>query len=323
MPDPVLLTSNDGLIVFVNPAAETLYAYSSAELSRKPLSLIAPTLSGAIIEEMVRASPDGKWETETVGARKGGDRFPAKLNVSSITDRGGSYLGSVCTVHDLTELSRLRDDLSRGGKELTVLARIGRITSSNLNINQVYVRVAYEVRQLIPCDIISVGAVDRESGTVTYSYVTGLGVPEREQGTTIEIQGSIAEKVLLEATGVLFQPGDEDEVARSFPALTRVYDAGVRSFLAVPLIADRVVGVLQLGSCEVRAFGQRSLEVAGWAASQIAGAVFNAWLSAELEKSQRATAQSERSRRELFDSAPVCRTSAIMGHKWEVENPRV
>lgn len=40
MPDPVLLTSNDGLIVFVNPAAETLYAYSSAELSRKPLSLI-------------------------------------------------------------------------------------------------------------------------------------------------------------------------------------------------------------------------------------------------------------------------------------------
>ena len=113
LPDPVLLTSTDGLIVFVNPAAETLYAYSSAELSGRPLSLIAPTLTGAVIEEMVLSSPDGRWETEIIGARKGGDRFRAKLNVSSLTDRGGSYLGCVCTVHDLSELSRLRDDLRR------------------------------------------------------------------------------------------------------------------------------------------------------------------------------------------------------------------
>ena len=108
---PVLLISADGLLVFVNPAAETLYAYSNAELSGKPLSLIAPTLNGAIIEEMVRSSPDGKWETEVIGTRKGGDRFPAKLHASSLTDTGGTYLGCVCTVHDLTELSGLRDDV--------------------------------------------------------------------------------------------------------------------------------------------------------------------------------------------------------------------
>ncbi len=113
LPDPVLLISTDGFLVFVNPAAETLYAYSSAELSGKPLSLIAPTLKGAIIEEMVRSAPDGKWETEVVGARKGGDRFRARLNVSSLTDSGGGYLGCVCTVHDLSELGRLRDDLGR------------------------------------------------------------------------------------------------------------------------------------------------------------------------------------------------------------------
>ncbi len=113
LPDPVLLTSADGLLLFVNPAAETLYAYSNAELSGNPLSMIAPTLDGAIIEEMVRSSPDGKWETEIVSARKGGDRFRVKLKVSSLTGGGGSYLGCVCTVHDLSELGRLRDDLGR------------------------------------------------------------------------------------------------------------------------------------------------------------------------------------------------------------------
>ncbi len=113
LPHPVLLTSADGLLLFVNPAAETLYAYSSSELSGKPLSMIAPTLDGAIIEEMVRSSPDGKWEIEIVAAKKGGDNFRVKLNVSSLTDSGGGYLGCVCTVHDLSELSRLRDDLGR------------------------------------------------------------------------------------------------------------------------------------------------------------------------------------------------------------------
>ena len=113
LPDPVLLTSADGLLVFANAAAETLYAYSSAELFGKPLSLIAPTLSGAIVEEMVRSSTDGKWETEIVSARKGGDRFRSKLNVASLTDTEGSYLGCICIVHDLSELDRLRDDLER------------------------------------------------------------------------------------------------------------------------------------------------------------------------------------------------------------------
>ena len=100
LPDPVLLTCTDGLLLLVNPAAETLYAYSSAELSGKPLSLMAPMFNGAIIEEMVRSSPDGKWETEIVGARKGSDRFRAKLYVSSLTDRGGSYVGgsAQCTI---------------------------------------------------------------------------------------------------------------------------------------------------------------------------------------------------------------------------------
>ena len=85
--DPVLFLSAAGPLVLVNPAAETLYAYSSVELSGRPLSMIASTLNGAIIEEMVRASPDAKWQTETVGARKGGERFRAKLNVSPLTDR--------------------------------------------------------------------------------------------------------------------------------------------------------------------------------------------------------------------------------------------
>ncbi len=113
LPDPVLLTSADGLLVFANAAAETLYAYSSAELFGKPLSLIAPTLSGAIVEEMVRSSMDGKWETEIVSAKKGGDRFRSKLNVASLTDAEGSYLGCICIVHDLSELDRMRDDLGR------------------------------------------------------------------------------------------------------------------------------------------------------------------------------------------------------------------
>ena len=116
LPHPVLLISIDGLLVFVNPAAETLYAYSNAELSGKPLSRIAPTLNGAIIEEMVRSSPDGKWETEIVGARKGGDRFRARLHVSSLTDAGGSYLGGVCTVHDLSERKRLEGRLLESQK---------------------------------------------------------------------------------------------------------------------------------------------------------------------------------------------------------------
>ncbi|MCH8138455.1 MAG: OPT/YSL family transporter, partial [Proteobacteria bacterium] len=78
-----------------------------------------------IVEEMVRSSTDGKWETEIVSARKGGDRFRARLNVSALTGRGGSYLGCVCTVHDLSELSRLRDDLRRLKSRLLESQKMG------------------------------------------------------------------------------------------------------------------------------------------------------------------------------------------------------
>ncbi|MCG6537816.1 MAG: sensor domain-containing diguanylate cyclase, partial [Syntrophales bacterium LBB04] len=170
----------------------------------------------------------------------------------------------------------------RLAQERGVIAEIGRIISSTLDIEEVYERFAEEVRKLIPFDQILVDLVNHQEGTITTAYTAGMEGAGRWKGVLFPIAGTVTEQMIRTKAPVLFHPETAEEVHHRFPGLLLAFQAGLRSRLSVPLIArGEVIGSLALWSKQQKAYGKEDIRLAQAVAGQIAGAIANAQLFRE------------------------------------------
>ena len=167
-------------------------------------------------------------------------------------------------------------------QEAQLMADIGRIVSSSLDISEVYQSLTDEMRKLIPFDRFSIGLVDRRSGTMSPAWVLGLDVLGRGEGEEVPLAGSLAGEVFHTRSPMMLEAETEADLEHRFPQLLPFYDAGLRSFMAVPLSnRDAVIGVLRVGSKENGIYFQHHLELLERIGSQIAGAIANSLISSE------------------------------------------
>src|SRR5512136_2243941 len=108
-------------------------------------------------------------------------------------------------------------------QENAIMAEIGRIISSSLNIEEVYERFAEEVWKVIPFDRIVIDLGDPEHRAVTLAYVTGIDIAGRRSGDVIPFAGSDTEYIINKKSSLLIQTKDENEISRRFPALLATY----------------------------------------------------------------------------------------------------
>jgi light-regulated signal transduction histidine kinase (bacteriophytochrome) len=93
----------------------------------------------------------------------------------------------------------------------------------------------------------------------------------------------------------LIQEDDIDKVKARFPGLSPLFQAGIRSFMAVPLISkDQVIGVLNFGSLKPDVYAEADVKLAESIGSQIAGATANAQIYAEHKRAEEALARQAR-----------------------------
>ena len=211
----------------------------------------------------------------------------------------------------VTEKERAEEALKRSEKaalrladEAGVIAEIGRIISSSLDIEEVYERFAEEVRKLIPFDRILVNLVNQQEGTLITAYTVGMEVAGRRKGVVFPIAGTVTEEMMRNGAPVLYQPESLEEVYRRFPGLVLAFQAGLRSRLSVLLIArGLVIGSVTLWSKQVKAYGGRDIGLAQSVANQIAGAIANAQLFQEYNRAAEALKESEERYRSIFDNA--------------------
>ena len=176
-------------------------------------------------------------------------------------------------------------------EENLVMAEIGKITSSELNMEQIYQRLSEEAQKLVPFHRVSINYVDLLAGTVSNNFVAGLDLCEGHPYHAVPIQGSLTEAAISDLSGKLYQPLSIQEVMGDYPGLIPNYQAGLKSFLAVPMIANAAItGVLLFQSANVRAYTRRHLDLAVRLASQIAPSVANARLYAQRKQAEEETA---------------------------------
>ena len=173
-------------------------------------------------------------------------------------------------------------------REAIVLAQIGRVISSSLDIQEIYEQFADSVGRLLKFDRIVINYLDSESDELEIAYLSGVPVPESAAGTRVKIQGSIDEQVLQMGAGLILKQEQLSKMASRFPKLAPSLRS-MTCLLAVPLVSmDAVVGVLSFASGPAHTYSQEDLTIAGHVADQIAGAVANARLHQSLVENQAA-----------------------------------
>ena len=206
------------------------------------------------------------------------------------------------TYEDITERKRAEEALQREKRAVELVAKIGRIISSTLEIDKVYELFAEEVGKAIPFDRIAINIPYPDRGTVSTAYIAGHEVPGRRSGDVFPLEGSLTEEVMRKAKSLLIQTEDIDEVLNRLPRLVPTFKAGFRSLMAVPMISkDRVIGVLHLRSFKPEAYTESDLNLAESIGNQIAGAIANSELYGEHMRAEEELRQSEERYRSLVE----------------------
>ncbi len=164
-------------------------------------------------------------------------------------------------------------------EENAVMAEIGRIVNSSLDIDEVYQRIGSQVGKLVDFDRLTINLIDRENGTATSTFITGIYIPEIPTGRVFQLSGSSSGLAASTKVTQLILPQSEQELADLFPPMVAAYQAGIKSFMLVPLLSQgEVVAVMRIQSFEANAYNENDARVAELVGAQIAGAIANASL---------------------------------------------
>ena len=204
-----------------------------------------------------------------------------------------------------SELEQSQEEQRRLAQENSVIAEIGRIISSSLDINEVYERFVEEVKKLVSFDRIYITLVDRDQDKLETKYVSGIKIQDWDDVPNVPLSSTVADVVTRTRSGLMLQRQDADEPIYLHPNLVRARRVGLNSILLVPLISRGIViGTLGCFSTRLNAYTERDLALIQSVADQIAGAVANAQIHSGLKKSDKALRANEERLKILFEYAP-------------------
>jgi diguanylate cyclase (GGDEF)-like protein/PAS domain S-box-containing protein len=220
---------------------------------------------------------------------------------------------NMIVVEDITErkqseeeLRRSQDIAERLAQEMAVIAEIGKVVGSTMEIEEVYERFAAEVRKLIPFDRLAVNLHDLDRDMVSIVYSSGGNIAGRYPGDSFPLKDSVSEVLVRTKAGIFSHPSSIEEMDKHFPNHSASIRAGMRSLLSVPLISrDEVIASLHFRSKKPNAYTERDLRLAERIGDQIAGAIANAQLYAGLRKTEKELRESEEEQRLLIETLPI------------------
>ncbi len=307
--DIVFRLDDTGHITFVNPAALRIMGYEEKEIiGRHYPTFIRPDMREEAMKffghQFVKRIPNTYSEYPIIV--KDGREIWLGQNTQLIF-QDGKVVAFQAVARDITarkqieeELRRNQDVTERLAQEIEIIAEIGKVVGSTLEIEAIYERFAAEVRKLIPFDRIAVNLHDLDQGVVSTVYASGEYITGRQPGDAFPLKGSVSEVVVRTRAGMFSHPLSVEEMDKRFPDHTATIQAGMRSLLCVPLISrDKVIASLHFRTKKPNAYTEQDLRLAERIGEQIAGAIANAQLYAGRKKKEQELKESEQKYREL------------------------
>jgi PAS domain S-box-containing protein len=263
-------------ILDCNPATETVFGYSRAELLGSSFArLHVSELRAAAYRRRVQAATLGHGHPRRVEIqmrRSDGSRFPTEMTTAPLFDAGGGQTGWMTVVRDISERKQQELAIQRRNIGLEFINAITSAINRPATLQQVIQVALNEVLQRLSVD----GAeILLATGDGEMSRAAQRGLDELPPDGA----GSAAWQALRRPRLLTDLPGN--------PASAAAYEAGFRLLLAVPLLSrDELRGVLLLYWRDQTAFAAEMEQVLFIAGGQLAAAVERARLF-EAERAQR------------------------------------
>jgi two-component system cell cycle sensor histidine kinase/response regulator CckA len=312
--DGISILDNDLNIIRVNPAMEKWYAHARPLMGKKCYEAYHLQNEPCKVCPTIQTFKTGKAAYEVVAKKGTGGEIVGWLDLYSfplVDTETGKMKGVIEYVRDITEAKKAEEEKQKSeegprrlAQENAIMAEIGRIISSTLNIEEVYESFANEAQKLIPFERVSINLINAEEGTVVVAYVSGLDIPGRRLGDTYLLKDSATERIRSNRLSLLIQPETREELEGDFPKFIPHFQVGLRSMMAIPMISrDTVIGVLHLQSTKIKAYIDQDVRVAERIASQIAGVIASAQFFAEHKRVEEALQASEEKYRLLIQNS--------------------
>jgi PAS domain S-box-containing protein len=287
----------DGKIIMMNDSFLNAIGYSHEWVVGKDYLLtIVPErdwdLLSTIFEKLVISHEPSLNENHVL--TRDGRELLVEWHGRPVFDDQGNFLYFFGVGIDITDRKRAEEELIESEKaarqlaqENELIAEIGKIISSTLDIDKVYERFAEEVRKVIPIDRISVNIINPKDNTCTNAYISGIELPHRKTDDHYPIAFTVTEEVSLARRSVLINEENYKDSLDRFPGSAEIFQRGLRSLMATPLISeDKVIGALHFRSTKPNIYSDKELKLAERVSYQIAGAIANAQLYREREQAE-------------------------------------
>lgn len=288
--DGYAVIQEDGRVVFANKRCAEIFGYELEEIVGQPFEkFLAPELVNEALEMLERiidteAAPE-RYETAVVN--KEGIPVPVEASLRLIWHEGRLAVSAI--TRDITERKRAEEEraflyqqIKDKAERMTVTAELTRIIGSSLNISDVYDAFVAGVKRLVGFDRASIALA--EGDKLRFLAVSSAVETELKEGTTVPLEGT-ATAWVMESKRTNIET--DFALSMQFPIDEAHLKSGLRSAIRLPLFSrGDVFGTFNLSSRHPNAYGEREQDILEELAGQIAVAIENDRLFAEVKGSK-------------------------------------
>ena len=316
---------------YVNTSGANLFGCRPEEIVGKRIHELFPadTLSH-MIENIQKVFELGRWTDRDLRITFPSGTLWLDTYLIPLEDESGESNAVLGISRDITyrkEVEKRLIESERSAHQLAeenrVIARIGRIISSTLNLEEVFEPFIEEVRKVIPFDRMMIGINHVRDNTMTVGCVSGIDIEGRRLGDVIVFPGEMGDYLARRRPARIIRLESENGLLDRFPFVRVNFQFGIRSLLSIPLIQrNAVIGNLYIESVDPNTYTQDDLELGERIGAQIGGAIGNAQLFSERKRSEEKWRESEAKYRALVENAPIG-ICLIRGEKLIFANSRM
>lgn len=291
--DAMCLLDAEGRLLLVNRQAEELIGRQRAELEKQIFSeLFEPTQATRIRRDLARVLEGEAVPSLCVLLPRGdGELVPVELTPAGLRDKGRS-IGMLVLLHDGSERQRLESELARTQAELqrrideaAITYAIGAAIALNLKPDEILWLIYAQTGRVLDFSVFSLALYDEERDQLQYDlFVDGGKSVDRFSQKVSDEEIEPASWIVRTRRSLLIS--DWTVERDNWPgADTRTVGEGVRSWLAVPLVAqERVIGIMSIQSREPHAYDEGHQRLLYAIADQAAVAIENSRLHAQTQQ---------------------------------------
>jgi PAS domain S-box-containing protein len=283
----------DGKATFLNATAEHMLGWEADELLGRPIHHIIGDASGdegfppgcqCLVCVAYRDGVESQLY-EGSFSRKDGSSFAVEYSARPIY-RNGGRIGAVVVFRDITRRKNVETSLHRYMERLEILHKIDQSVLAAESPGAIASAAVQRIPRLIPCQRVTALALEDDGQISLSAAVSTDGISSNSD------YGAYSELLFHNAPlggGLVVGCADLTALPHHTHLQRSLYQAGMRSYMAVPLSAETgLAGILVLESTQPKAFTPDHITIATEVAGSLAVAIRHAHLY-------------ERARQDLFE----------------------